>query len=119
MAALSWMASGIYQKMENDITTMPSQQNYFKNATYRGKIALRNDAQLTMEYIFPSFILLGVGLVPAMVAFFLEQLYHLYEKRDTNKTSHSSHRHISKGPVQNDDTRSTERIEEVEMQVTF
>ena len=119
MAVLSWTASGLYHKMASDITTSVAWRPFFEDAFWTPKITLRDNEQLTLEYVFPSFILLGVGLVPAIAAFFLELLYNLYKKRDAIKISGSRQRHISKGHVAIDVTRSTKWSEEVEIQITF
>ena len=119
MAVLSWMAFGIRQRMENDITTVPGLRPYFKEAFWTRNGTVPDNIPLEIKHVFPAFILLSFGLLPSIIALFLEHLYHFYEKRDANKTSRSSQRHISKGPVQIDVTRSTKRPEEAEIQVTF
>ena len=89
MAILSWMASGIYQKMEKDITTAKAFRQHFKEAFWTGNGTVRGNTPLTMWHVSPSFIFLGFGLVPSLVAFFLELLYHLSEKRGVANPSTS------------------------------
>ena len=87
MALLSWMASGIYQKMEEDITTEKAFRQHFKEAFWTRNGTVRGNVKLTMMHVAPSFIFLCLGLVPSLVAFFLELLYHLYEKRVANPST--------------------------------
>ena len=117
LAALSWMESGIHQKMENDITTAKAFRGYFKDAFWTRNETAHNDAPLKMEHVFPSFILLGYGLGASVIAFFGELLYHLHGRRVAMKTSGSSLRPISKIP--DDVATTTKRLEEVEITVTF
>ena len=114
MAVLSWMASGTRQKMQNDITTAPALRPYFKEAFWTRNGTVPDNMPLEMKHVFPAFILLSFGLLPSIIAFFLELLYHLYEKKVAKKTSVSGQNDISKGHVPNDVTTSTERQEEVE-----
>ena len=114
MAVLSWMASGIRQKMENDITTTRALRPYFKEAFWTRNGTVPDNIPLEMKPVFPAFILLSFGLLPSIIAFFLELLYHLYEKKFAKKTSVSGLKDISKGSVPNDVITSTKRREEVE-----
>ena len=108
MAVLSWMESGIYQKMKHDVTNAPAFRGYFKGAIiWTMDRSIRDNDPLTMDHILPSIFLLSVGLVSSIIAFFVEVLYHLNEKRVGNKTSASIQRH-SKFHVPNDATTSTE-----------
>ena len=107
MAALSWMESGIHQKMENDITTAQAFRGFFKDAFWTRNETVRNDKPLEIQHVFPSFILLGVGLVPSIIAFFLELLFHLGSRLL---------RHLSKSASP---YNVTKRPNEGEMQVQF
>ena len=111
------MESGIHQKMETDITTAQAFRGFFKDAFWTRDETAHNDAPLEMEHVFPSFILLGFGFVPSVIALFVELLYHLHGKRVVKKTSGSSLRPISKIP--DDVATTTKRLKEVELTVTF
>ena len=106
LAVLLWTASGIDQKMRHDVTTATAFRQYFKDAVWTMNNTIHDNDPLTMAHILPSIFLLGVGLVSSIIAFFVEGLYHLYEKRVANKTSASLQRH-SRFHVPKDVTTST------------
>ena len=83
MAIHYWMASGINQKMEKEITT---------SQTVRGHPFwipkhVPNSTQLVLDHLWTSLVFLGIGLTSSIVVFFLEQLHHLYKKRVASKTT--------------------------------
>ena len=65
--------------MEHDIRTATAFRNYFIFWTMDKTI--RNTDPLTMDHVLPSILLLSVGLLFSIIAFFVEVLNHLYEKR--------------------------------------
>ena len=98
--------------MENDITTSKTFRPLFKEAFWSRNGTVRGNVPLKMDHVFSAFILFAAGLVPALVAFSLELLYH---KRIDNKTPGSSLRSTSNIP--NDVIATTKRVEEVEVRV--
>ena len=62
--------SGIYQKIENDVTTSTDYKGYFDILWTPQK--LQSNKALTIEHVLPSFFALGFGLIPALMAFVLE-----------------------------------------------
>ena len=69
--AISWLLnSGIYQKIENDVTSSPAYKGYFDILWTPQKI--QSNKALTIEHVLPSFFALGLGLIPAVMAFVLE-----------------------------------------------
>ena len=87
MAILLWVASGIRQKMTKDITTAKAYRQHFKEAFWTRNGTVAGNVPLTMRHVAPSFIFLGFGLMPVVVAFFLELLYRLYQRRVANPST--------------------------------
>ena len=81
MAISSLLTSGIYQKIEKDITTSTAYRGYFDNLWTREQLLANKP--LTMDHVLPSFIMLGLGLIPAILIFFLELFHH--KKKNANQ----------------------------------
>ena len=96
--------SGIYQKMERDITTSTAFKMYF-DVLWRPEILSKNES-LKMSHALPSFIALGLGLFLALLIFSMEILFH--KKWNANQVvgTHSS-------PVSQADISNSIIIEEV------
>ena len=109
MAISYWMATGIHQKMENDITTAKAYRPHFKESFWTRNETAQENVPLQIDHLFPSFILLGFGLVPSLVVFFMELLYHIHDKRVANKNSGSNKK--------DDIITSTKKLEEIKMKV--
>ena len=84
--------SGIYQKIEKDITTSTAYRGYFDILWTREKLS--DNKPLTMDHALPSFIALGLGLIPAIMIFFLELFNH--KKKNANQLVGLHPRAISK-----------------------
>ena len=97
MAIASWIESGIHQKMEKDIAFSKAVQGQIADQFWVPQKLLTNNSRiwvpeqlltnevLTMNHALPAFIIHGIGLVPAAVAFIFELLHHKFEKRTANK----------------------------------
>ena len=70
--------------MEKDITTSKDLRGHFDDAFWVPPTLLTNES-LTMSHALPAFVILGIGLLPATIAFVVELLHHKYEKRTVNK----------------------------------
>ena len=80
---------------------------------------MRENIPLEMAHVFPSFILLGFGVVPSIIVFIFELLYRCCQKKVANKTPDLNLRHNSEGHDPNDVVTSSKEPDEVEKQVTF
>lgn len=78
VAIASWVSSGIHQKMEKDITTSKAFRGHFDDAFWVPQQLLTNKS-LTMGHATPAFIILGLGLMPALISFLIELLHHQYK----------------------------------------
>ena len=92
MAISSLVNSGIYQKIEKDITTSTAYRGYFDNLWTREQLLANKP--LTMDHVLPSFIMLGLGLIPAILIFFLELFHH--KKKNANQVVHFPPRALTK-----------------------
>ena len=92
MAISLLVNSGICQKIEKDITTSTAYQGYFDILWTRER--LQANKPLTMDHMLASFIALGLGLIPAILIFFLELFHH--KKKNANQLVGLHPRAISK-----------------------
>ena len=83
--------SGIYQKIENDVTSSTAYKGYFDILWTPQKI--QSNKALTIEHLLPSFFALGLGLIPAGIAFVLE----FFSRRQ--KVSNPSKQHGTKAYI--------------------
>ena len=81
MAISSLVNSGIYQKIQKDITTSTAFRGHFDILWTREQ--LQANKPLTMDHALASFITLGLGLIPAILIFFLELFHH--KKKNANQ----------------------------------
>ena len=89
--------SGIYQKIEKDITTSTAYRGYFDILWTREKLS--DNKPLTIDHALPSFIALGLGLIPAIMIFFLELFNHKKKnERALTKVGVSDPIFITTGP---------------------
>ena len=84
VAVSSLLHSGIYHKFDNDIMTSKTYQRYFFD-NYWIRENLRPNKPLTIDHAVPSFMMLGLGIIPAAIIFFLEVLLHKFKKSPTSK----------------------------------
>ena len=70
--------------MEKDITTSKAFREHFEDAFWVPQQLLTNKS-ITFGHTIPAFIILGLGLLPAAIAFIVELLYHQYKKRTASK----------------------------------
>ena len=73
MAIAWWLDTGIYFKMEADITS-----EYGSQRTFWTRPKVRGDQPLGFSHVLPSFIIFGVATFISMVAFALEIFPYLY-----------------------------------------
>ena len=71
--------------MEKDITTSKDLRGHFDDAFWVPPTLLTNEC-LTMSHALPAFVILGIGLLPAIIAIIAELWEHKYEKGTVNKT---------------------------------
>ena len=83
MAIASWLDSGIHQKMVKDVITSKALRGHFE---FWAPPQLLTNETLTMGHVIPAFIILGLGLLPATIAFILELLHHQSKKKTVTKT---------------------------------
>ena len=91
-AISSLVNSGIYQKIEKDITTSTAFRGYFDFLWTREQLLANKP--LTMDHALASFIALGIGLIPAILIFFLEHFHH--KRKNANQLVGFHSRAISK-----------------------
>ena len=84
-AISSWLETGIRQKMENEIKTSPTWRGHFETSFWTRKEAYGNKP-LTLIHVLPSFMLLGLGLIPSIITFTLELLIHMNAGRANVKS---------------------------------
>ena len=97
MAISLLVNSGIYQKIEKDITTSTAYRGYFDILWTREKLS--DNKPLTIDHALPSFIALGLGLIPAIMIFFLELFNHKKKnERALTKVGVSDPIFITTGP---------------------
>ena len=101
MAVNSLLDNGIYQKIEKDITTSKSLRVNLEMFWVREQ--LRSNKPLTIDHVIPAFILLGLGLIPSTVVFFLELIHLLCKKKNATKESGSYERTISNKDIVNNE----------------
>ena len=92
MAISLLVNSGICQKIEKDITTSTAYRGYFDILWTREQLLANKP--LTMDHVLPSFIMLGLGLTPAILIFFLELFHH--KKKNANQVVHFPPRALTK-----------------------
>ena len=80
VALSTLLESGIYKKIENDIKH-PRRWWYY--GVFWTRQQIRTNIPLSMYHLLPAFMLLGLGLTPAILTFFLELLHHLCQKKIT------------------------------------
>ena len=74
--------------MEKDITTSKDLRGHFDDAFWVPPLVtltLLTNECLTMSHALPAFIILGIGLLPATIAFVVELLHRKYEEGTVNK----------------------------------
>ena len=89
VAVSSWLEMGIYQKMRKEVTTSIAFRGFFGEAFWTPENVPGNK-QLTMQHFIPVFIMAGLGLVPAIMVFFMELMHKQYKNRVANMVSVSS-----------------------------
>ena len=92
MAISLLVNSGICQKIEKDITTSTAFRVYFDFLWTREQLLANKP--LTMDHALASFIALGIGLIPAILIFFLEHFHH--KRKNANQLVGFHSRAISK-----------------------
>ena len=101
VAVSSLLENGIYQKIEKEITTSKAYRGIFDVFWVREQ--LRTNKPLTIDHVIPTFILLGLGLIPSTVVFFLELIHLLCKKKNARKESGSYERTISNKDIVNNE----------------
>ena len=84
MAVASWLDSGIYQKMKNDIITAKDLRGHFDDAFWVPQQMLSNEP-LTIGHALPAFIILGLGILSSTITFIGQILHQQYKKRTARK----------------------------------
>ena len=74
-AISSWLETGIYQKMENEIKTSPTWRDHFDETSFWTKKDEYGNKPLTLIHVLPSIMVLGFGLIPSIIIFTLEILH--------------------------------------------
>ena len=80
VAISSLLHSGIYHKFEKDIKTSKNYRRYFTDI-YWIRENLRPNKPLSVDHTLPSFIMLGLGIIPATIIFFLEVFHSKFKKK--------------------------------------
>ena len=84
VAVASWLDSGIYQKMKNDIITAKDLRGHFDDAFWVPQQMLSNEP-LTIGHALPAFIILGLGILSSTITFIGQILHQQYKKRTARK----------------------------------
>ena len=84
--------NGIYQKVENDLTTSSGLRDLF-DGFWTPEI-LRANKPLNIDHALPAIIALGLGLIPATLIFLLEVIF--YKKMTQNMVIGSVPRPVSR-----------------------
>ena len=84
VAISSWLETGISQKMENDITTLPAFRGHFEESFWT-KRNVQGNKPLTIHHVLPSFMILAFFLISSKVIFILELLLGMNKKRSRGK----------------------------------
>ena len=66
--------------MENEIRTAPAFRGYFEESFWT-RSNVKGNKPLTIQHTLPSFMALGLGLVPSIIIFILELLPCLKKER--------------------------------------
>ena len=79
MAVSSLLHSGIYHKFQNDIKTSKMFRRYYTDI-YWIRENMRPNKPLSVDHALPSFIMLGLGIIPAAIIFFVEVFHSKFKK---------------------------------------
>ena len=109
-AISSWLETGIYQKMENEIKTSPTWRDHFDETSFWTKKDEYGNKPLTLIHVLPSIMVLGFGLIPSITIFTLEIL--LQGKRTDVKS-------IPEAPYSGDEVKPLAVMQDVDNKETI
>ena len=98
MATAWWIDSGIHKKMLRDIVYEAVRDGGIE----RPYPTIRSDEPLTLMHMITSFIVFGIGIILAGIAFFSELIYHKMHGKTEGRKVASNENSLGNEKIQED-----------------